>query len=107
MHDFTQVRAGVLRLIRYILKTPRDVQVFNELQIPQLVCRSIDIILDNEEERVQAFKLVSYSVSIYSTLCRILGRYSNFIFPSSDSEDIINIAGNDQPINNPFACVVE
>lgn len=61
MHDFTQVRAGVLRLIRYVLKTTRDVQIYNELQIPQLVCRSIDIILDNEEERVQAFKLVSYS----------------------------------------------
>lgn len=59
MHEFTQVRAGVLRLLRFVLKTPRDVQIYNDLQIPQLVCRSIDIILDNEEERVQAFKLVS------------------------------------------------
>lgn len=58
VHDFTQVRAGAIRLLRVILKNPRDVQTLNDLQIPQLVCRSIDIVQDNEEERVQAFKLV-------------------------------------------------
>lgn len=61
MHEFTQVRAGVLRSIRYSLKTPRDIQIFNDLQLPQLLCRSIDIVVDNEEERVQAFKLVRLS----------------------------------------------
>lgn len=59
VHDFTQVRAGVLRALRYTLKNSRDVQIFNELQLPQLLCRSVDIIVDNEEERIQAFKLVS------------------------------------------------
>lgn len=58
IHDFTQVRAGVLRALRYTLKVSRDVQIFNELQLPQLLCRSIDIVVDNEEERVQAYKLV-------------------------------------------------
>lgn len=58
VHEFTQVRAGVLRALRYTLKTSRDVQIFNELQLSQLLCRSIDIVVDNEEERVQAFKLV-------------------------------------------------
>lgn len=58
-HEFTQTRAGVLRTLRYTLKTSRDIQIFNELQLPQLLCRSIEIGVDNEEERVQAFKLVS------------------------------------------------
>lgn len=65
VHEFTQVRAGVLRALRYTLKTSRDIQIFNELQLPLLLCRSIDIIGDNEEERVQAFKLVS-SATIFS-----------------------------------------
>lgn len=59
IHEFTQVRAGVLRVLRHILKTQRDINVFNELQLTQLLCRSLDIVLDNEEERVQAFKLVN------------------------------------------------
>lgn len=59
VHEFTQVRAGVLRALRYTLKTSRDIQIFNELQLPLLLCRSVDISGDNEEERVQAFKLVS------------------------------------------------
>lgn len=58
VHEFTQVRAGALRVIRHLLKTPRDLQIFNELQLTQLLCRSLDILLDNEEERVQALKLV-------------------------------------------------
>lgn len=61
VHEFTQVRAGVLRVIRHLLKIPRDLQVFNELQLSQLLCRSLDLLLDNEEERVQALKLVSLS----------------------------------------------
>lgn len=60
VHEFTQVRAGVLRVIRHLLKVPRDLQVFNELQLSQLLCRSLDILLDNEEERIQALKLVSF-----------------------------------------------
>lgn len=64
VHEFTQVRAGVLRTLRYTLKTSRDIQIFNELQLPLLVCRSIDIVGDNEEERVQAFKLVKLNLII-------------------------------------------
>ncbi|XP_055313742.1 rapamycin-insensitive companion of mTOR isoform X2 [Sitodiplosis mosellana] len=64
IHEFTQVRAGVLRTLRYTLKTSRDIQIFNELQLPQLLCRSIEIGVDNEEERVQAFKLIRKILSI-------------------------------------------
>lgn len=64
MHEFTQVRAGALRVIRHLLRTPKNLQTFNELQLPQLVCRSLDILLDNEEERVQALKLVDERLSV-------------------------------------------
>lgn len=69
VHEFTQVRAGVLRTLRYTLKTSRDIQIFNELQLPQLLCRSIEIGVDNEEERVQAFKLVSVYFSYLPKFC--------------------------------------
>lgn len=62
LHEFTQVRAAVLRALRHTLKAPRDIHLFNELQLTQLLCRSLDVVSDNEEERVQAFKLVNYSL---------------------------------------------
>lgn len=37
---------------------PGDVRAFNELQLGHLVCRSLDVLLKNEEERVQALKLI-------------------------------------------------
>lgn len=58
VHNFTQIRAGTLRSMRYLLRTPSDLQIFNNLQIPLLVCRSLDILLKNEEERTQALKLI-------------------------------------------------
>lgn len=60
VHHFTQVRAGALRAIRYLLRRPNDIKTFNQLMLPHLVCRSLDVLLDNEEERVQALKLVSF-----------------------------------------------
>uniref|UniRef100_A0A0N8ES09 Putative rapamycin-insensitive companion of tor n=1 Tax=Aedes aegypti TaxID=7159 RepID=A0A0N8ES09_AEDAE len=37
---------------------PGDVRALNELQLGHLICRSLDVLLKNEEERVQALKLV-------------------------------------------------
>ncbi len=54
----TQIRAGALRAIRYLLKTPIDLQILNNLQIPFLVARSLDVLLKNDEERIQALRLV-------------------------------------------------
>ena len=61
-HQVTNVRAGSLRAIRYILKTVDDVQTFNELQLTHLLCRSLDVLVEYEEERVQAMKLVSIAI---------------------------------------------
>lgn len=58
VHHLTQIRAGALRVSRYLLKTTSDLQTFNKLQLPYLVCRSLDILLKNEEERIQALKLM-------------------------------------------------
>uniref|UniRef100_A0A1B0D905 Rapamycin-insensitive companion of mTOR domain-containing protein n=1 Tax=Phlebotomus papatasi TaxID=29031 RepID=A0A1B0D905_PHLPP len=58
VHTFTQVRAAALRAIRHLMFSPKDVQTFNDLQLSHIVCRSLDIVLKNEEERVQALKLI-------------------------------------------------
>lgn len=76
VHEFTQVRAGAWRVVRRVLKTPKDLQIFNELQLNHLLCRSMDILLDNEEERIQSLKLVSKGPLIHE-----LHRKFNF-FPS-------------------------
>lgn len=57
-HQVTNVRAGSLRAIRYILKSIDDLQTFNDMQLTHLLCRSLDVLVEYEEERVQALKLV-------------------------------------------------
>ncbi|XP_017088263.2 rapamycin-insensitive companion of mTOR [Drosophila bipectinata] len=64
VHTFTQVRAAALRTIRYALSTPNDIKAFNALQLQHLLCRSIDLMLKNDDERVQALKLVRKMLAI-------------------------------------------
>ncbi|XP_017025481.1 rapamycin-insensitive companion of mTOR [Drosophila kikkawai] len=64
VHTFTQVRAAALRTIRYAINTSNDIKVFNALQLQHLVCRSIDLMLKNDDERVQALKLVRKMLAI-------------------------------------------
>ncbi|XP_068141210.1 LOW QUALITY PROTEIN: rapamycin-insensitive companion of mTOR [Drosophila tropicalis] len=64
VHTFTQVRAAALRTIRYALSTPKDIKTFNQLQLHHLLCRSIDLMLKNDDERVQALKLVRKMLAI-------------------------------------------
>lgn len=64
VHTFTQVRAAALRTIRYALSTPNDIKTFNALQLQHLLCRSIDLMLKNDDERVQALKLVRKMLAI-------------------------------------------
>ncbi|XP_026472076.1 rapamycin-insensitive companion of mTOR-like [Ctenocephalides felis] len=58
VHESTQIRAGALRALRRILKTKEHVQIFNQMKLPHLICRCIDIVLKNEMERIQAFQLI-------------------------------------------------
>ncbi|XP_067642123.1 rapamycin-insensitive companion of mTOR isoform X3 [Eurosta solidaginis] len=64
IHTFTQVRAAALRTIRYVLVTTRDVKIFNSMQLQHLICRSIDLLLKNDDERVQAMKLIRKMLAI-------------------------------------------
>nr|AAQ22398.1 SD16537p [Drosophila melanogaster] len=64
VHTFTQVRAAALRTIRYAISTPNDIKTFNALQLQHLLCRSIDLMLKNDDERVQALKLVRKMLAI-------------------------------------------
>ncbi|KAL9882938.1 rapamycin-insensitive companion of Tor isoform 1-T1 [Glossina fuscipes fuscipes] len=64
IHTFTQVRAAALRTIRYVLATTDDIKIFNSMQLPYLLCRSIDLMLKNDDERVQALKLIRKMLAI-------------------------------------------
>uniref|UniRef100_A0A182T3A5 Rapamycin-insensitive companion of mTOR N-terminal domain-containing protein n=1 Tax=Anopheles maculatus TaxID=74869 RepID=A0A182T3A5_9DIPT len=58
VHQLPQIRAGALRVLRRLLLAPCDMREFNRLQLAHLICRSLDVMLRNGEERVQALKLV-------------------------------------------------
>lgn len=58
------MRAGALRAIRHLLAHSKDLVKFNELQLALLVCRSLDIVLQNDEERLQALKLIRKKLAL-------------------------------------------
>ncbi|XP_061709470.1 LOW QUALITY PROTEIN: uncharacterized protein LOC133519480 [Cydia pomonella] len=58
------LRAAALRVLRYLIRTESDVATFNNLRLPYLVTRSMDLMLRNEEERAQALRVVRRVVAI-------------------------------------------
>ena len=58
VHESTEVRAATLRTMRHLTKTKETLQNLNNLHIPYLITRCLDIELDNKVERLQALKLV-------------------------------------------------
>ena len=60
VHESTEVRAATLRTIRHLTKTLEDVQSLNDLHIPYLITRCLDIELDNKVERLQVLKLARH-----------------------------------------------
>ncbi|CAB3243727.1 unnamed protein product [Arctia plantaginis] len=58
------IRASALRVLRYLIKTESDVATFNNLKLPYLVIRSMDLMLRNEEERAQALRVVRRVVAV-------------------------------------------
>ncbi|XP_026729335.1 rapamycin-insensitive companion of mTOR [Trichoplusia ni] len=58
------IRAAALRVLRYLIKTESDVATFNNLKLPYLVIRSMDLMLRNEEERAQALRVVRRVVAV-------------------------------------------
>lgn len=51
-------------MTRYLLKTLDDLETFNRLNLPFLICRSLDLVVKNEEERIQALKLIRKIIMI-------------------------------------------
>lgn len=47
-----------MKAIRHLIRDKKDIQLFNDLQLPFLLCRSLDIVIRNDEERMQALKLI-------------------------------------------------
>ncbi|XP_050082678.1 rapamycin-insensitive companion of mTOR [Anopheles aquasalis] len=66
LHPMSQIRAATLRTVRHLLIVPADLRLFNVLQLPHLVCRSLDIVLRNTEERMQALKLIRRMLAVAS-----------------------------------------
>ncbi|XP_046679270.1 rapamycin-insensitive companion of mTOR-like isoform X3 [Homalodisca vitripennis] len=58
LHDTTQVRSGGLRALRYMLRTKHEATICIKLQYPLLVARSMDLVTGNDNERVQALRVV-------------------------------------------------
>lgn len=58
LHDSTQVRSGGLRAIRHVLRNEDDIVQLNKLLIPFLIARSLDLMLKNDVERIEAMKLI-------------------------------------------------
>ncbi|XP_052738397.1 rapamycin-insensitive companion of mTOR [Bicyclus anynana] len=58
------IRAAALRVLRYLIKTESDVATFNNLKLPYLVIRSMDLMVRNEEERAQALKVVRRVIAV-------------------------------------------
>lgn len=50
------IRVAALRVLRYLVNSGDDLKVITALGIPYLVARSLDIVLNNSSERIQAIR---------------------------------------------------
>lgn len=58
IQEATQVRAAALRVVRYLLKEQQDIIAMNKLNYPYFIARSMDVLLRNDMERMQALRLL-------------------------------------------------
>ncbi|CAG2101936.1 unnamed protein product [Medioppia subpectinata] len=63
-HEAGEVRAAGLRAMRYLLRDEESAESVCRVNLPLLICRSIDIVLDNRLERIQALRLVRQLLSL-------------------------------------------
>lgn len=74
-----------MRAIRYLLKDEISVKSLLRVKLPIFIVRSIDIVLENRTERIQALRLVRKFLSI-----------SPHLFPSAFTRSLIAIAQDGQ-----------
>lgn len=84
-HDAAEVRAAALRAIRYLLKDENSIKSLLKVNLPIYIVRSIDIVLENRTERIQALRLVRKFLSI-----------SPHLFPSAFTRSLVAIAQDGQ-----------
>uniref|UniRef100_A0A1B6C0I0 Rapamycin-insensitive companion of mTOR domain-containing protein n=1 Tax=Clastoptera arizonana TaxID=38151 RepID=A0A1B6C0I0_9HEMI len=58
VHETTQVRAGSLRALRYFVRRKEEVAICIKLQYPILIARSLDLLVGNDTERIQAVRVI-------------------------------------------------
>ncbi|CAG9817290.1 unnamed protein product [Phaedon cochleariae] len=63
-HVSAQIRSTGLRCIRLVLKSENDIVHMNNLLIPYLLTRSLDLISRNDGERIEAMKLIRKALII-------------------------------------------
>ncbi|RWS26243.1 rapamycin-insensitive companion of mTOR-like isoform X1 [Leptotrombidium deliense] len=63
-HDSMDVRAAGLRAMRYLLRDEESVESLLRINIEYLICRSLDVMLDNKTERIQGLRLVRKLLSL-------------------------------------------
>nr|XP_027221348.1 rapamycin-insensitive companion of mTOR-like isoform X1 [Penaeus vannamei] len=68
VHDGKEVRAGGLRLLRYLIQSPEDVKALQAVNTIPLIIRSMDIMLDNQIERVQSLRLTRKMLQVAPSL---------------------------------------
>jgi hypothetical protein len=64
LHESVEVRAAGIRAFRYFVQDTAHVQHFYRLNLDFLIVRSVDIVLDNKAERMQALRLIRKLMSI-------------------------------------------
>lgn len=80
-HEAAEVRAAALRAIRYLLKDEITVKSILRVNLPIFIVRSIDVVLENRTERIQALRLVRKFLSI-----------SPQLFPPAFTRSLVAIA---------------
>ncbi|XP_043216841.1 rapamycin-insensitive companion of mTOR-like [Amphibalanus amphitrite] len=68
VNETKEVRAAGYRALRYLIRLPEDVRSIIRFQIPVLMVRSLDLILDNTVERVQALRLARTMLTVAPSL---------------------------------------
>lgn len=84
-NEAAEVRAASLRAIRILLKDVQAVETLLRCNLPIFIVRSIDIVLENRQERIQALRLVRKFLSI-----------SPHLFPPAFTRSLIAIAQDGQ-----------
>ncbi|CAH0381377.1 unnamed protein product [Bemisia tabaci] len=89
VQESSTVRSAGLRVLRHLLKTKQSFFILNKVQIPILIARSVDLLVQNHNERVQALQLVRHLLKVapeYFPL-QVARAVAAAIFPAAGDND--------------------